>query len=482
MSFKRRIFLLSLGKEKGLILIITLFVLAILLIYGLVILNSTIDEAGLNSYQIRSTKALFIAEAGLEDIYNEIRNSPSLVINGTISGTHPLTNFADGNYQITVSPVTFTNNPLGKEYKVTALSTGKVANVTRQLKSDFIVTVYPCALDYSIYSFSNIWMRGVTGKTFYPPLNPALPPDDLSGAGRGGDVGSNKVIDFQNASVNFNNIHDTAEYLSLFGDMDPARWGNIMVAGNSATAFVQTNKTSPVNTAEALHSDCQYTHVSNIVRVSHPLSKPEIDFTAYNNANDGDTFTYTYEGTDYSIAIRVYNGNLTVSGNVVWAPDAIHIVRGNLTVSGTGSSLTITDGSLVIQGNLILGNGSQLRITHDTPGKEHRRILPGVMVYTPDPSSPNGQALGGTKYIDVGTQAEFKVQGLVYAENYFVANPQSNVEVTGAILTYGETGNGFTNWNAKAVVRYNPIVKQTIYVTLPSDNILVTRAFWRESS
>jgi len=482
MSFKRKLFLLSMRKEKGLVLIITLFVLAMLLIYGLVILSSTLDEAGLNSYQIRSTKALFIAEAGLEDIYNEIRNAPSLVINGTISGNHPLTSFADGNYQIMVSPVNFTNNPDGKEYKVTVLSTGEVVNVTRQLKSDFIVTVYPTALDYSVYSFANIWMRGVTGKTFYPPLNPALPPDDPTGYGKGGDIGSNEVIDFQNASVNLNNIHDTAEYLSLFGDNDPARWGNIMVAGNPATTFVQTNKTSPVNTAEVLHSDCQFTHVSAIVRLSHPLSKPEINFTIYNNANDGDTLSYTYQGSDYSVALRVYNGDLTITGNVVWAPDAIHIIRGNLVIRGTGGSLTITDGSLIIQGSLILENGSRLCITHDTPGKEHRRVLPGVMVYTPDPTSPNGQALGGTEYIEVGTQAEFAVYGLVYAENYFIANPQSNVEVTGAVLTYGETGNSFTNWNARVVVRYDPIVKQTLYVTLPSDSILVTRAFWRETS
>ena len=479
MSFQQEIFLQN-RKEKGVVLIITLFVMVILLVYGLVMLNSTADEAGLNSYQIRSTKALFIAEAGLDEMFNLIRNDPVSLISGGFSGTYSPNDFADGNYQVIVSAVTVTSNPPGTEYKVTVTSTGQMVNVSRELKSDVIVTRLPSLLDYSVFAFANFWVRGATGKTFYPPLDPSLPPNDPSGLGKGGDVGSNKIIDFQDAGIQFNNMQDVALYLSLFGDNDPARLGNIMPAGSSANSFVQTNKTSPVNTAEVLHSDCGKTYANKIARLPVAIPKPVINFTPLNNANDGDTFTYNYEGTDYDVVMRVHNGNQTINGNIVWAPEAIHIVKGDLTIK-KNSSLTIVDGSLVVQGNLTINNGGQLIITHNTPGKEYRRVLPGVLIYTPDLSAPKGQAVGGTKYIDAGTQAKFTVQGLIYSENYFTAEPQSEVDVTGSIVAGGETGNSFTNWNAQVVIRYDPIVKQTIFIELPPLNVVITRSFWRET-
>lgn len=472
MSFQQEIFLQN-RKEKGVVLIITLFVMVILFVYGLVMLNSTADDAGLNSYQIRSTKALFIAEAGLDEMFNQIRNNPSLLKSDGFKGTYGPTNFADGNYKVIVTPFDFTDkSPYGVEYKVTVTSTGQMVNVTRELKSDIIVTVLPSVLDYSVFAFANFWVRGNTGKTFYPPLNP--------GVGKGGDVGSNKIIDFQDAATNFNNMQDVARYLSLFGDNDPARLGNIVSAGSPANSFVQTNKTSPVSTAEILHSDCKFTYAKEIAHLPTAISKPVIDFTWLNIANDGDTFPYKYEEIDYDVVLRVHNGNQTINGNIVWASEAIHIVKGDLTIKNN-SSLTIVDGSLVVQGNLTIGNGGQLIITHNTPGKEYRRVLPGALVYTPDLSALYGQAVGGTKYIDAGTKAKFTVQGLIYSENYFTAEPQSEVDVTGCIVAGGETGNSFTNWNATLVVRYDPTVKQTIFISLPKDNIVVTRAFWREA-
>ncbi len=137
-------------------------------------------------------------------------------------------------------------------------------------------------------------------------------------------------------------------------------------------------------------------------------------------------------------------------------------VTGGVTVADQ-ADLSLTDGALITEGSVRLGHGSRVEIIHS----RSTRMLPGLIALN------NGGLF-------IGTEAQLRVHGLVYADWLLEVSRGARVEVVGSILGADRT---LSFWNAGAAVliRYDPAVLGTLGPYVPPRGAVVTWiASWEE--
>jgi hypothetical protein len=143
--------------------------------------------------------------------------------------------------------------------------------------------------------------------------------------------------------------------------------------------------------------------------------------------------------------------------------------RGIVYVSGpvvllNGEILRVTDGTLVTEGSLHIGDGASLEIIHSPVA----RTIPGVLV------------LNSSRLIVSGRAARLRVDGLVYVEGSFEVAGGAGVEVVGSVLAGGH-GVSFRNSASAVVVHYDPAILSTPGLRVPADSPVVAWvASWEE--
>jgi fructose-specific component phosphotransferase system IIB-like protein len=143
-------------------------------------------------------------------------------------------------------------------------------------------------------------------------------------------------------------------------------------------------------------------------------------------------------------------------------------VHGVIYVSGgvallEGQRLQITEGALVTEGTVRLGEGASLEVTHTAA----TRTLPGIMVL-------------GHGALFVSGDARLRVHGLVYASRVIDINEGAAADIVGAVMG-NDAGLSFRNTGATVVIRYDPAVLGTPGLRVADeDPVVAWIAAWEE--
>jgi hypothetical protein len=177
-------------------------------------------------------------------------------------------------------------------------------------------------------------------------------------------------------------------------------------------------------------------------------------------AGDGDLATKT----DSAYSARQITQLLVYLRTGVKAPRLYGVVyvEGGVALLDA-QTLRITDGALVAEGTVRLGQGSLLEVTHTAAS----RSLPGVVAL----------ARGA---IVVNQSARLRAHGLVYAGRVFEATEGSHIDVVGAILGR-DVGLSVRNHASTLLVRYDPAVMGTPgLLVAPGEPVIAWVASWEE--
>jgi hypothetical protein len=137
-------------------------------------------------------------------------------------------------------------------------------------------------------------------------------------------------------------------------------------------------------------------------------------------------------------------------------------VTGEVTL-GAGRRVHISDGTLVADDSVMVGDRAALQITHTAA----TRALPGLIVLDPG-------------RLAVGRAARLDVHGLVYAGRVFDAIYDAKVHIVGSVIG-ADPVISVNNLAATVVIRYDPAVLGTPGLKVPDGSPVVAWvAGWEE--
>lgn len=128
-------------------------------------------------------------------------------------------------------------------------------------------------------------------------------------------------------------------------------------------------------------------------------------------------------------------------------------VRGPVALSWS-PQLQISDGALVVEGALDVGQGARLDVTHSAA----TRTLPGVIVLD-----------GG---LTITQRAGLTAHGLVYADETIEVSEGAHVYVIGSVVGR-DPGLSFHNFGATILIRYDPAVLGTPGLLAPAGSTVI---------
>lgn len=418
----------------------------------------------------RSKAALTLAEAG---IHRAVAIFEGLAPDGSPGRDWRLTDYSE---DVSVGPVkgrftlTVTDEADGA---VLVTSVGEIGGVRRGLRAR--VSLASPAMLAALYGRSDIRLDGPPAATVIVPY----------GAGAGTrpwtHIAAGQGIWFAGTRVSINRgdaaiPHGAGPIDSLMAGVDgprlaPARLvlattGDLLVDRDQVTTGIQPLRAMGMN----LHSE-----ESRIAAFPEP---PEVDRASYQSAARNNTANASFNNaagdalTDPDLAqkrdsyyTRQQFERLQRFSEAARRPLAfqgIVYVTGGVTVSAQGS-LQITDGALITEGSVRLGNQSRLEIVHSGP----TRTLPGLIAFE------NGGLF-------VGADAQLRVHGVVYTDWLFEAAAGARIVVVGSIVAADLT---LSLWNmgASVVIRYDPAVLGTLGLSAPPHSAVIAWiASWEE--
>lgn len=457
--------------ESGQALVAALAAIAFLSLIAVAVLALSTGQMSITARDRQSLQALNVAEAGVNRALWEIENNPDY------TGNSDPVSFKGGSYTVTVSSEVDENN--GQQFRIIE-STGVYPQsggmqVSRKIRVR--AEVVPRALASSIFASFNIFVAGSTRETFLAPL------DWRASGARGGDLGSNHDIVFQDRAtrLNYRDPPNATTYDSLFGPPNPPTSpvprGNILAGG-----LVKGPAGQVYSTIDALKADFKYVDMAAIVPLTQEIILPRFDFSettspyitgstgARNNItnkpNPGDDGYYSAsEFASLFTGVR----QVELSGMIY--------VLGDVTIPVT-KTLKITNGGLVVKGNVTINNNSSLIVTHN----EATKYYPGLFAYSTEGDPTLLPAGTGAQITIYGT---IDIEGLVYTERAVIWNGYAQVKGGVVVSSQQTTGEGFKNQNATIVLQYDPDVQNTLGVipispTLSYSLIVKQIVFWRE--
>lgn len=448
------------NKETGQALIAAIAAIAILSLIAVAVLALATGQLTISAHDRDSLRALNIADAGVNHALWAIENVPGYSGSSGSAG--------GGEYVATVTSET----DGGNQYQIID-SRGFYPNQTsyrakRKIRAR--VQVVPKVLTNSIFAVWNIFAGGATKETFLAPL------DWHSSGARGGDLGSDRDIVFQDKAIrlNYRDAASPGTYDSLFGPPNPPTSpvprGNILVKGQVKGPAGQV-----YTTIDQLKADFKYLDMAAIIPLATEIILPKFDFSTYiamaqNNTTDKPSLGHNGYYTSAEFAGLFTSTEVQLSGMIY--------VDGNVTIPNN-KTLRITNGGLVVKGNVTVNNRGSLIITHDASTENY----PGLFSYSVDDPATLGAGQGSLVTI-MGTA---NIEGLIYAEMAVIWNGYAQVKGGVVVSNRQSVGDkGFENQNSTIVIQYDPAIQSTIGVksfdvTYNNYSLSVKKIiFWRE--
>ncbi len=453
--------------EKGSALIAAIGVMMILDLFAVAALAISASQMTLATTERKTNQAFNVAEAGFNTALWKIDNISGYSPNeaapdyGSVSG---------GDFKIVTTDITGTTNQ--KLVEVTGYVPNRYHSNPSRRKIVATVEVAPKVLSYGMYAFSWIDIQGATARTYLAPLDYRAPD------AKGGDMGSNFDIFFNDAAIRLNErgtqTGEQNTYDALFG-VPPVPLGDLITAGPTAQVHAVN---TVVNTIEELNAKCQYVRMASIKHMNQPIAFPTLNFEgpggfkemAQNNSTNGTKYWATEHSGYFTKAefdaLFASRNNVELTGVI--------FVEGEVDLANN-KNLTIMNGGLIIKDDpndpaqaLSLANRASLIIRHES---EASRVLPGLIVFT---------TVGNTaSVVDRGTM---EIDGLVFSERTY-SESNSTVRIKGVLLASGTSAAAsIVNMNASVIIQYDPSVTDMVGLQTFGDVFVKKVTSWREVS
>ena len=511
------------------VLVVVLVVSAIGL--GLVgVMNTDITHATIQGTVSRS---FYVAQAGLQEAVVRLKADPNYRTPGYPAAVPP-EDFAGGQFWIWVED--------HAEDVVQITSRGRATTAGRTVTAEVRTTALvgpPVA--FGLFGVSTVEAQGANSRTYLAPWQTSGP-----GVPRGPNMGSFQEINFQDSGSRLNAVSETAvETLTLrdgtFNDwelfgftsrpvyspdpsVDPTPWilgvfGDIVKAQperdpwpHSCTPLtyyacltVRSGSTDIATVTQLrVEENVRHVYVNRIRRrilpavslASEPLLQEARNNTANAEVNRAAGITTTPDDAVYtaeefhclqaylSSTGRQLGGTIYVNGDVQIGGSVRATCGGRTRNLSLGNQLTISDGTLAVEGNLVMDQNASLTILHDIfgtnfgtvpadPGRAAAARKKVALAAFPRGSSTGRFVMRG------GSQSKFTADGLVYTSDGMEVGPQALVDLIGAMYhnTARHTRPSFLNNNGTTVIRYDPLAASRL---VSASGIGVTILSWQQ--
>ena len=348
-------------NEKGVVLVGTIALVAILALLGTVGIVTTSTEIIISKNHKTSVQARYITEAGIHRTIGMLNSSP-----GWIAGlSDPTTNafpgdnsFGNGTYVVKV----FEDDPAPGSVRIN--TTGSVNGSSSTFEAIVTSQKYKI-LNYSTFNCGNLTLKlsennVIRGNVF---VNGNI---ELEASGIQqiqGDVYATGTIDIGGTSSITGNAYANGN-IDLSSTASPNIDGNA-TAGGSVNGTAVSGTISQGVTPAPVADLCSGTYLAGITMTSEDIQ----DFR--DNADTTIVGNYEFDGNNnYTGIVHItgnfeLTGNATFSGNVIFIVDGSALITGSLTSSPPGSTVTFLvptggfevkgGGTFTISGTLLVG-------------------------------------------------------------------------------------------------------------------------------
>ncbi|MFA5144301.1 MAG: hypothetical protein WC522_09125 [Candidatus Omnitrophota bacterium] len=305
--------------QKGTILITTFIIMTALLVMTAAFLYMAAGRVKSGGYGLTDAKALWAAEAGLQQVMYKLKND-----SGYRSSPTPLDgDVGDGSYSVTVLMD-------GSTYTVT--STGTVGLSHRTVTQSMVVSAAPEAFQYAIHSGNDMAFHNCYGTVSGSDVDAG---NNISGESHMDFSGDhNEYTDTINPSLTISVYEPLADYT------DP------------------DNKTFYAGT----YSGIWYVHGNVTIRSGVTLNGSIIaegnistQSNAVININPSSAYPALVTGTNHNITLNIKNSTLN---GLIYSSK-------NITINGNNSNNSIS-GAIMCGNNFDLTSGNHVTITYDS--------------------------------------------------------------------------------------------------------------------
>lgn len=332
-------------REKGMVLILTFIIMAILTAIAVVFLSMISFQTKGTGYDLASHKALWLAEAGLQQAFYTLKNDINyqnnpIAING---------NLGEGSYSVMV---------VKNVYTYTFTSTGTVGLLQRRISASMVLS--SAILVRSIHADgSTVDFNGSTG-TINGNVSCHVQIKNYSGMTINGTItdGLNKI----NGTIDFDYYKNLAasqgQYVNGAYTFQNATYTGVWYTKNQATI----GDNAVINGSIISDSDIQFTDQASNVRIT---PSPLTNYPALAAKNNLGTNPTGPPASRIGLQYSAINGLILANNNV-----SLDYLKNNTTISGT----------IFAGGNISLQNGSSMTINYN---ENIFAPMPAAFTYTP---------------------------------------------------------------------------------------------------
>ena len=454
------------ARDKGSVLIAALGIILVLDLFLVAALIMSMRQLNAVKQGRTGSQAFNVAEAGMNTAIWKVGN----ITNYAPTAESPdIGQTQTGEYEVAISTAAIDQ----RQITVTSYVPNRTDPKAKKRRIVATIEVAPKVLSYGMYAFSWIDIRGATARTYLAPLDHTQP------GAKGGDMGSNYDIYFNDAGIRLNERGtqqgEQSTYDALFGNPS-VQLGDLVTAGpNSEVHAVNTVAT----TIAELQDKCPHVYMANITHLNNAIEFPTLNFEgpggfksmAEANTSNGGKYglpagrNSVFTKAEF-VAVISSSSNVTLTG-VIYVDGEVSLAN--------NKNLTINDGGLIIKDNagdpaaaLTLANRASLRILH---GSDDSKKYPGLIVYT---------TAGNTaSVVDRGTM---EIDGLVYSEKTY-SEQQSSVRIKGVLLASGTSAAAsIVNDNSSIIIQYDPSVTDMSGLQSYGDLFVKRVIQWQEAN
>ena len=473
------------SNQNGMALLMTLIFVFLLVTFAVALLTMTSNDTKLSALQRDSTKAFYIAEAGIQDAIGRL-------VNGAISdsGSENDTNWnVNNSYSSTGFNNTFTikhrlagnpsavamNPTTGKPYYIIN-STGTSGTAKKTIEV-VVSLIYPSPFEKALTGCNGVSFNSNGSTSSY---SSASNPID----GKKGDIGTTSpdaditlssnakikgnVLAMRHLTMNSNaevqknayakngNISmssnakiGTADTTSPYS-YEATAGGNITLGSNAQIYGTPSPNTSP---PPVLPEECDPLNIDNLFTTNAApiqgsnnngeLHAPYFDGSSYSiGSNNSDTIGVADQSREYYLTGFSTDSNsvVTIQGNVTL------YVNGNFSMNSNSKTKLASGAKLTIYvtGNFTLDSNTKINNNTDLG---NQRIPSNLMIYS------NAQSASNTDYkLSLNSNSGFR--GVVYA-------PGTAVEINSNAHIYGSVRGSLVDMNSNGEFHYDEELSKT---------------------
>ncbi|MFH1736327.1 MAG: hypothetical protein ABH838_00345, partial [Actinomycetota bacterium] len=365
------------ARDKGSVLIAALGIILVLDLFLAAALIMSMRQLNAVKQERSGSRAFNVAEAGMNTAIWKVGNVSNYAPTVT---TPDVGQTQTGEFEISMSTLAVDQ----RQITVTSYVPNRTDPKAKKRRIVATIEVAPKVLSYGMYAFSWIDIRGATARTYLAPLDYTQP------GAKGGDMGSNYDIYFNDAGIRLNERGDKEgeqnTYDSLFGNPS-VPLGDLVTAGPDSEVYAVN---TVATTIAELQDKCKHVYMAKITHLNNAILFPTLNFEgpggfksmAEANMSNGGKYglpagrNSVFTKAEFAAIISA-NNNVTLTG-VIYVDGEVSLAN--------NKNLTINDGGLIIKDSagdpaaaLTLANRASLRILH---GSTASKKYPGLIVYT----------------------------------------------------------------------------------------------------